>query len=45
MSITAMSCRYDFNGFIEELPQLPETRYYHTCSALPTKVRLNQPTC
>ena len=27
--------RYDENGFLEELPQLPETRYGHSCAALP----------
>ena len=43
MSITAKSCRYDVNGFVEELPQLPEERYYHACAALPiTKVRQKQ---
>ena len=43
MSITAKSCRYDVNGFVEELPQLPEDRYNHACAALPiTKVRQKQ---
>ena len=28
-------CRYDFNGFVEDLPRLPENRYYHACAALP----------
>ena len=43
MSITAKSCRYDVNGFVEELPQLPEDRYGHACAALPiTKVRQKQ---
>ena len=43
MSITAKSCRYDVNGFVEELPQLPEERYGHACAALPiTKVRQKQ---
>ena len=33
------------NGFVEELPQLPENRYNHVCAALPTTgVRLTQPT-
>jgi len=27
--------RYDVNGFVEELPQLPEIRDGHACSALP----------
>jgi len=27
--------RYDVNGFVEELPQLPESRYAHVCGALP----------
>ena len=43
MSITAKSCRYDVNGFVEELPQLPEDRSSHACAALPiTKVRQKQ---
>ena len=43
MSITAKSCRYDVNGFVEELPQLPEDRNRHACAALPiTKVRQKQ---
>ena len=37
-------CRYNVNGFVEELPQMPEPRSYHACAALPsTKVRLAQP--
>merc|ERR1712037_618099 len=28
--------RYDINGFVEELPQLPENRYAHACAALPS---------
>ena len=37
----AENCRYDFNGFVEELPQLPENRVAHSCAALPaTGVRL-----
>jgi len=28
--------RYNVNGFVEELPQLPENRYYHACAALPS---------
>ena len=36
-------CRYNVNGFVEELPQLPENRYGHACAALPsTGVRLAQ---
>merc|ERR1719193_2794734 len=27
--------RYNVTGFVEELPQLPENRYLHACSALP----------
>jgi len=27
--------RYDVNGFVEELPQLPENRRLHACGALP----------
>ena len=43
MSITTKSCRYDVNGFVEELPQLPENRGYHACAALPiNKVRQKQ---
>ena len=43
MSITAKSCRYDTNGVVEELPQLPEVRVGHACAALPiTKVRQKQ---
>ena len=38
MSITAKSCRYDVNGFVEELPQLPENREGHACAALPNTV-------
>ena len=38
-----MRCRYDVNGFVEELPQLPEDRFGHACAALPiTKVRQKQ---
>ena len=34
-------CRYNVNGFVEELPRLPGNRHAHTCAALPsTKVRL-----
>ena len=37
--------RYNVNGFVEELPQLPENRHSHACSALPaTGVRPAQPT-
>ena len=28
--------RYNVNGFVEELPQLPENRSSHACAALPT---------
>jgi len=28
--------RYDVNGFVKELPQLPESRFAHACAALPT---------
>ena len=35
-------CRYNINGFVEELPSLPTTRYGHICAALPSSgVRLN----
>ena len=27
-------CRYDANGFVEELPKLPEGREEHACAAL-----------
>ena len=37
--------RYNANGFVEELRQLPETRYFHACGALPsTGVRPVHPT-
>merc|ERR1719474_2417049 len=28
--------RYNVNGFVEELPQLPGNRYNHACAALPS---------
>jgi len=28
--------RYNVNGFVEELPQLPENRFDHACAALPS---------
>ena len=28
--------RYNVNGFVEELPQLPENRYGHSCAAIPS---------
>merc|ERR1719151_488900 len=28
--------RYNVNGFVKELPQLPESRYGHACAALPS---------
>ena len=37
--ITAKSCRYNTNGFVEELTRLPENRWGHACGALPTGVR------
>ena len=37
----AQNFRYNVNGFVEELPQLPESRYGHSCAAIPsTGVRL-----
>ena len=37
--------RYNVTGFVEELPQLPENRWSHACSALPaTGVRPAQST-
>ena len=37
-------CRYNVDGFVKELPQLPENRYGHACAALPsTKVKISQP--
>ena len=39
-------CRYNINGFVEELPQLPENRYSHSCAALPSngvRLDLDQP--
>ena len=29
-------CRYDVNGFVEELPALPAYRYGHICAELPS---------
>ena len=29
-------CRYNMNGFVEELVPLPESRYGHACDALPS---------
>ena len=29
-------CRYSANGFVEELPKLPENRYGHSCAVLPS---------
>ena len=43
---TSKDCRYDVNGFVEELPQLPESIWAHACAALPTTgVRPDQHTC
>ena len=43
---TSKGYRYNVNGFVEELPQLPENRNAHACAALPaTGVRPDQPTC
>ena len=43
---TSKGCRYNVNGFVEELSQLPENRYVHACAALPaTGVRPDQLTC
>jgi len=28
--------RYNVNGFVEELPRMPENRYAHACAALPS---------
>ena len=37
----AQNFRYNVNGFVEELPQLPENRWGHSCAAIPsTGVRL-----
>ena len=36
--------RYNVNGFVEELPRLPENRFDHACASLPaTGVRPAQP--
>ena len=35
LRLSEIRVRYDENGFVEELPQLPETRYGHSCAALP----------
>ena len=32
----AENFRYNVNGFVEELPQLPENRYGHSCAAIPS---------
>ena len=43
--LSVKNCRYNINGFVEELPQLPENRFNHFCSAFPaTGVRPAQPT-
>ena len=43
---TSKDCRYDVNGVVEELPQLPESIWAHACAALPTTgVRPDQHTC
>ena len=31
-------CRYNLNGFVEELPRLPEGRSGHACASIPTSV-------
>ena len=37
--------RYNVTGFVEELPQMPDNRKWHTCGALPaTGVRFDQVT-
>ena len=37
----AQNFRYNVNGFVEELPQLPADRFAHSCAAIPaTGVRL-----
>ena len=37
----AQNFRYNVNGFVEELTQLPENRWGHSCAAIPsTGVRL-----
>ena len=41
---TTKNCRYNVNGFVEELPKLPEKITEHACAALPdTGVRPTQP--
>ena len=44
---TSMTRRYNISGFVKELVQIPENRWSHACSALPTGVRPVQtsPTC
>ena len=43
MCSIAKNCRYNVNGFVEELPKLPEKRSEHTCAVLPaTGVRPTQ---
>ena len=34
--VRSKSCRYNISGFVEELPQLPEKRSFHSCAALPS---------
>ena len=31
--------RYNVSGFVEELPQMPQERFVHSCGTLPTGVR------
>ena len=31
-------CRYDLNGFVEELPRLPGGRSGHACASIPISV-------
>ena len=33
--VRSKSCRYNIRGFVEELPQLPESRRDHACAVFP----------
>ena len=33
-----VGCRYNVNGFVEELPPLPKARRAHACTSLPNQV-------
>ena len=37
-------CRYNLNGFVEELPNLPKARFGHACAPIPTPGNTGQVT-